>query len=445
MLSEASFRSRSTWGRSTALLLLSDCAAGMWSSRRTAQLCIYSSSAGDLSDLVDLDEVALLDVVEVGQADTALEALGHLANVVLEPLERVDGPVVGDDSGAQQPGTGTALDHAFGDVATGDGSDPGNPEHGPDLGGAEHDFLLLGGELANQGLFDLVQQLVDDAVGADLDPQALGCLAGTRLRTHVEADDDGVGDVGEVDVVLVDAPHRPVDDLDLAAFAGDLADRLPERLERPLRVGFDDDPQGGVLGAELFEQALEPLPGGRDLLLLLADRLHPLLGDGPGFLLVLDDLEEVTGGGHVLPAHDLHGRGGTCLLDPAPGVVGHRPHTTGHRAGDEGVALLESAPLHDHRCDRAPAPFQLSFHHHARGRRLGVGPVVLELGNQVDDLEQILDAFAGEGADFDAGDVAAQFFGDDLVLGELGADPHGVGAGRVHLVDGHDHADTGGL
>src|SRR5690606_7910398 len=176
MLSEASFRSRSTWGRSTALLLLSDCAAGMWSSRRTAQLCIYSSSAGDLSDLVDLDEVALLDVVEVGQADTALEALGHLANVVLEPLERVDGPVVGD-------------------VATGDGSDPGNPEHGPDLGGAEHDFLLLGGELAHQELFDLVQQLVDDAVGADLDPQALGCLAGTRLRTHVEADDDGVGDV----------------------------------------------------------------------------------------------------------------------------------------------------------------------------------------------------------------------------------------------------------
>ena len=44
------------------------------------------SAAGDLALLEGLDDVALLEVLEVGQADAALEALAHLADVVLEAL-----------------------------------------------------------------------------------------------------------------------------------------------------------------------------------------------------------------------------------------------------------------------------------------------------------------------------------------------------------------------
>ena len=50
----------------------------------------YGSDPGDLSLFEGLDEVALLEVLEVGQADAALEALADLTGVVLEPLERLD-------------------------------------------------------------------------------------------------------------------------------------------------------------------------------------------------------------------------------------------------------------------------------------------------------------------------------------------------------------------
>ena len=44
------------------------------------------SGAGDLALLEGLDDVARLEVLEVGEADAALEARADLADVVLEAL-----------------------------------------------------------------------------------------------------------------------------------------------------------------------------------------------------------------------------------------------------------------------------------------------------------------------------------------------------------------------
>jgi hypothetical protein len=48
--------------------------------------------ADDLALLERLDDVALLEVLEVGQADAALEALAHLAASSLNRLSDVIGP-----------------------------------------------------------------------------------------------------------------------------------------------------------------------------------------------------------------------------------------------------------------------------------------------------------------------------------------------------------------
>ena len=50
------------------------------------QIAALRSGAGDLPLVEGLDEVAGLEVLEVGQPDAALEALADLADVVLEPL-----------------------------------------------------------------------------------------------------------------------------------------------------------------------------------------------------------------------------------------------------------------------------------------------------------------------------------------------------------------------
>ena len=66
----------------------------------------------DLALLVGLDDVALLEVLEVGQADAALEAGLHLAHVVLEALERRDRALPDDRALAEEAHLRAAGDRA---------------------------------------------------------------------------------------------------------------------------------------------------------------------------------------------------------------------------------------------------------------------------------------------------------------------------------------------
>src|SRR5690606_16729794 len=70
--------------------------------------------AGDLFHLVALDHVALLDVLIVLEGHATLVALPHLADLVLEALEGLQGTLVDDDVVPQQADLGAALDDAFG-------------------------------------------------------------------------------------------------------------------------------------------------------------------------------------------------------------------------------------------------------------------------------------------------------------------------------------------
>ena len=91
---------------------------------------------GDLFHRVTLDDVALLEVLEPGEADPALEVLGDLADVVAEAAERLD-PVVGDDLLAAAPDArATADDPPVGDEAARDRRALADPEELPDLGAA---------------------------------------------------------------------------------------------------------------------------------------------------------------------------------------------------------------------------------------------------------------------------------------------------------------------
>ena len=85
-----------------------------------------------------------------------------------------------------------ALDGALGDVAAGDGADAADLERLADHGPAQVDDLLARLELAFQGGADVVGQVVDDVVLADLDALLLGQGAGAVVGHDVEADDHRV-------------------------------------------------------------------------------------------------------------------------------------------------------------------------------------------------------------------------------------------------------------
>src|SRR5262249_15431286 len=147
------------------------------------------SGAGDLALFVGLDDVALLQVLEVRQSDAALEALPDLAGVLLEPLQRRDDALPDHDALAEEADLGATCDDARLHIAAGDGTHTRDPEDLAHLGVARDDFLVLRRQQAHHGLLDVVEHLVNDLVGTDLDALFVRQLAGLAVGADVEADD----------------------------------------------------------------------------------------------------------------------------------------------------------------------------------------------------------------------------------------------------------------
>ena len=238
-------------------------------------------------------------------------------------------------------------------VAPGDAPDPGDLEDLAHLGVAGDDLFDIGLQQAEHGVLDVLEHLVDDLVGPDLDALGLGQVAGLAVGPDVEADDRGAGGRGQLDVVLGDAADGPVHEDDLHLVALQLAQRLGERLERAGHVGLEDDVEGGRLALlDLLEDVLEPDAAldGRGVLGPVADAgvLAAGLADPAGGLVVGGDHEVVAGVGHLGQAEDLDRRARPGLLDLVALVVDERPDPAPRRTGDHRVAHLEVAPLHEH-------------------------------------------------------------------------------------------------
>ena len=145
---------------------------------------------------------------------------------------------------------------------------------------------------------------------------------------------------------------------------------------------------------------------------LTADGRHPQPvlpggGDLGGRLLVGGDDEAVAGDGDVGEAEDLHRRRRAGFLDLVALVVDERTDTAPGGAGDERVADLQGAVLHEDRGDGASADVEVGLEHDAACPTLGRGPQVFELGEHEDVLEEVVDAQVLEGGDLDHDGVAA--------------------------------------
>src|SRR4029079_12014020 len=116
----------------------------------------------DLPRLEDLEDVALAEVVEAVEEDAALEALGDLAHVVLEAPERRDRRLMDDRAVADDPRARAAADDAARDVAARDRAETRDAEELPHLDLAEHLLGLDRAEHPDEGLLDVLRELVDD-------------------------------------------------------------------------------------------------------------------------------------------------------------------------------------------------------------------------------------------------------------------------------------------
>src|SRR5690606_39080456 len=149
--------------------------------------------AGDRLDAVALHDVTHLDVVEAGDVQAALEALTHLAHVVLEALEATELAVVDLHAIAHDAYAAAPVHDAFRHVAAGHGADARDAEELPHLGGAQEHFLLLRREHALAGGPPTLRGPVNDAGAGHGRPRARRGGAGGGARPGREAEGGRAG------------------------------------------------------------------------------------------------------------------------------------------------------------------------------------------------------------------------------------------------------------
>src|SRR5688572_5199194 len=389
----------------------------------------------------DFDHVAHLQVVVVLQADAALEPGLDLAHVVLEAPQRGDLAFEYHDVVAEQPCLRLAgsRNAAIGDHAPGDRPDLRYLEDLAHFGAADSHFFERRLEETGHALLDLLGDVVDHRVHADIDLLALGHVLRVAIGPYVEADDDGVRGRGEQHVRLVDSADARADDANLDLLVRQLGQRIGQHFSGALHVGLDDerkflDAAFGDLLLERFEREAAALGAERAFLRLrLTERrnLARLRGIGDG-------LERIPRLRQAGQAEHFHWRRRSGRLRRTSAIVDECADSADHRASNEVVPDAERAVLHQHSRHRTASAIQLGLEHRTRRAALRVRAQLEDVSRQQNHLEQLIEVLPLLGRDGHHHGLAAPVFRHEIQLCQLTLDVVGVHAWLVDLVDRHD-------
>jgi hypothetical protein len=179
---------------------------------------------------VALDDVAHLIFAEIPQLYPAFEADPDFLHVVLETAQGGQSAVVNWLASPQNTGSRGACYPPVGDEAARDQA-LAQFENLLHLGVADDRLAMLGIEHFGHRRFDLVDQLVNDAVKFYLNGLPLGCIHGHVFDLDVEADHDCVRGAGEQNVRFRNRPDTGVNDFEINFFAFDLVEGTDERFQ----------------------------------------------------------------------------------------------------------------------------------------------------------------------------------------------------------------------
>ena len=144
---------------------------------------------------------------------------------------------------AQQADFGAASDHALGNHAAGNFADAGDVIDLADFGISQNLFFEFGREQAFQAFLDVVCNIVDDGIVANVNSIAPGGIARLRNGTDVKADNQSIGSFRQGDIRFRNRSDGRVQDLDADLIVGEFFDGSLNGFNRSLNIGFDNNRQ----------------------------------------------------------------------------------------------------------------------------------------------------------------------------------------------------------
>ena len=332
------------------------------------------------------------------------------------------------------------------DIAPSDSTNTRDAEDLANLCFTGDDLFVLRLEQTDERVVDIFQDVVDDLVEPELHVFALRDLTRLAVRPHVEPDDGRVRHDREVDVGLGDAADAAKHErqANFVVILVELAQGVGDRFERALGVGLDDQVQRRDFAAlhhreDIFESGAArenhwvPQRGG-----LAAYRAR--FGDGARHLVARSNAQLVTGERNVVEPEYFDRNRRPGFDDLLTALVEHRAHAAPSGPGNDGIADVECAVLHE-RGHYRPAPgIEVGFEHCRDGRSLRVGDEVfgdLRVGDEQHRVEEVVDSDRGRGRHVDDDRVAAPLFGNELLLGELLTNSRRIGVLTIDLGDRH--------
>src|SRR5690606_11393362 len=342
---------------------------------------------------IAFEVVADFDVVESFDGDPALVSILDLSNIVLEALERADLAVIDDHAVANDPEPVISPYATFDDIASCHGACARYFEYLADLGRADRHLLLLRRQEAFQRIAHVFDGVIDDGIRPDVDLLALGQLACADGRSNLESDDDGIGRRSEHDVAFGDGANTAVNDVQRHLVRAELEQGIGECLYRATHIRLDDELQ--LLEIAKRKPAADFVE--RDVFLLakrlLAMDLLSSLGDVAYLLFIVQYDELVAGFGSAVEAQNQRGLRGPRYIQTIIALIEHRTDAAAVDAGNERIADMKRAVLHENGRHDAPALFEARLDHHAVCVSVRIRPELQQLGLEQNAVEQVIHTF----------------------------------------------------
>ena len=204
-----------------------------------------------------------------------------------------------------------------------------------------------------------------------------GQQAGFFVGHDVEADDDGVGSVGQVHVGLADAADRGLQHFDFDFGMIELAEFFQDGFDRAAHVGAQNDVErlhfGGAQAIEqVFQGDVDRTAGAERG---QAGLIVQLAADFAGVADIFQHVELVAGGRGLIEAGDVDRHRGAGFVEFLRGlerIVDGFDVAAGD-AADDGIADAQRAALHEQFGHDAAAFVQFGLEAGADGATVGIG------------------------------------------------------------------------